>query len=333
MRKFVVLLALAVAVLMISGCIGGSVPTKIPMESEVQETTTQEENTQPETQEDYGSWASPWDVSKPVEIDGKKYYITSLKYEYRIRYPGSEEVKEYTVIKERKKTKIEVYGSNFNSESGEIEKVKVGEYEVYEYYTKLIPKSGDVLEVYVWTNGESDVMDMYFTFPVPATMIFAGQNFVAIKLISGDRTYEMYNPAGVGNYNYMPYENGDLGWFTNSEEVENLYGSFFAVYQFPFWSALEEENLYTPAEESFSYMGISYNYRITPQSTVVVAGHKFRTSKVEWTYSFTGQGSAKGYAVLTSSLPVPLQLEGVFAVQGQAWYAYMKLLDIGLKEA
>ncbi|WP_048055888.1 hypothetical protein [Pyrococcus sp. ST04] len=345
--KKLALLSLAIAVLMISGCLGGGgTSTIVPSSNGEDEQYTQTETpetseiptetqTQSETSQEKASWASPWDISSPITVDGRSYKIVAIKYRYKVRHPDSEKVFEYIVEKRKSQTEIMLYGGELNLESGNVEKVEIGKVKVYEYYTKLTPVSGefgDPVEFYVWTSDPSSV-DTYFAYPASMTLLLA-PGVVATKVASGDKFYIFYNPPGIGNYDYMPYTEGSLDWFKNSKDVESLYLSFMVVTTFPFWGALEEDNLYSPHEESYSVLGFSYNYRVTPDSEVSISEHTYRTSKVEWTYSIPGGGNGKGSALISASLPIPIKLEGVFvSPQGDGWYLSMELLELGLEEA
>ncbi|WP_232461761.1 hypothetical protein [Thermococcus pacificus] len=118
---------------------------------------------------EYASWADPWDAYNPVDIDDQQYMITYVKYKLRVRTEEGSQIYEYEVEKRRGPTKIHVYGNQINMETGEQEKVDLGEFDVYEYYGKIIPINSenmtDTFEYRLWVKERTEDTDTFFLFP------------------------------------------------------------------------------------------------------------------------------------------------------------------------
>ncbi|MBO8175771.1 MAG: hypothetical protein H0Z18_10990 [Thermococcus sp.] len=353
MKKHSLLAVFLIGLVFISGCIGGvkekaveeakekaesiaesyseSITQSYTEESPSEETPTE---TITETTE-YATWANPWDLTNPVKIGEETYLITYIKYKLKVRTEEGGEIYEYEVEKKRGKTKIHVYGTEIDFQSGETKKVDLGEFEVYEYYGKVTPIKGKEmdkpLEVISWSINKSDLQSQFFAYPVVIGLGIGGPDIVGLKVTYGDKTYEAYNPFAIGKTDYNPYTEGDLGWYGDMPDVENMYMAFFGMAGFGVWGAFTEENLYKKSSGSWGYMGWQYNYEIDPDGTVNLGGKSFKVSNVKWSYVM-GNVQGQGRAVLAPNLPIPLEAEGVFVGQGANYYTYIKIEDLGFEK-
>ncbi|NJE30434.1 hypothetical protein E3E38_05130 [Thermococcus sp. 18S1] len=303
--------------------------------------TTTETETETGTSE-YASWANPWDAYNPIQIDGEQYLITSIKYKLRIRTEEGGPIYEYEIEKSRGPTKIHVYGNKIDMETGEQEKVDLGEFEVYEYYGKITPINAEdmnsTFEYRLWVTERTSDTDTFFLFPsldfltLYASLYAGTGNTVGVWMEYGDQVFEFYNPAGVGEMSVAPYQEGDINMLSNIADIESIYMSWYGFYNFGFWTALEDENIYQETTGSWGVMGYQYNYEVKPDGTMTLGGKDFKVSQVSWTYtlgSITGQGEA----VLAANLPVPIEAKGVFIEQGGAnVFTHVKIEDIGFEK-
>ncbi|WP_052696210.1 hypothetical protein [Palaeococcus ferrophilus] len=344
-----------------SGCIGGGKVTETIKEqassaiesytegqsSSYTESPTQsytETQSQTETETgDYASWINPWDAYKPVNIGGERYLITYVKYSLRIRKEEGAPIYEYEVEKKRGKTRIHVYGMNINMETGEQEKVDLGEFDAYEYYGKVTPVNAEemnsTLEFKVWVKQRSEDTDLFFLFPTLefATIyysMYAGSgNAIGVWVKYGNQEFAFYNPAAVGEMSATPYQEGDVDMLSNVPDIEDLYLGWYTLYYFGFWTALEEENIYKPSQGSWGIMGWQYNYEINPDGTVTLGGKRFRVSNVKWNYVFGG-ATGQGEATIAANLPIPIEAKGVFISQdsGTNIFMHIKVEDMGFEK-
>lgn len=364
--KFVFAIFLAFLVFVsVSGCIGGGgekitetlkekASSAIESYSESQTSSyTQSESQSSYTESEsetgtetttsaYSTWEEPWDAYHPVEIDGNRYLITYIKYHLRVRTEEGGPIYEYEVEKKRGNTKIHVYGKKVNMETGEQEKVDLGEFEVYEYYGKITPIKGEdmnaTFEYRVWVKERTEDSDAFFLFPSLDFMtlymsVYGGStNAVGISITYGDQKFIYYNPAAIGDMSTMAYQEGDIGIVGNVPDIGNIYTSWYGFYTFGIWEAISGEDLYKAKKDSWGFMGYQYNYEIDPDGTVNLGGKSFRVSNVKWTYTF-GNMQGQGEATLTANLPIPIEAKGVFIEQGGVnVFTHVKIDDIGFEK-
>lgn len=339
----------------VSGCIGGEKVTEslkekassaIESYSETQTSSYTESETETEETETstiaYSIWEEPWDAYHPVEINGERYLITYIKYYLRVRTEEGGPIYEYEVEKNREKTKIHVYGKKINMETGEQEKADLGEFEVYEYYGKIIPVKGEdmnaTFEYRVWVKERTEETDTFFLFPSLDFMtlymsVYGGSlNTIGISITYGDQNFIYYNPAAIGDMSTMPYQEGDIGLVGNVPDIGNIYVSWYGFYTFGIWQAIQGEDLYTAKQDSWGIMGYQYNYEIDPDGNINLGGKSFRVSNVRWTYTF-GNAQGQGEAILTVNLPVPIEAKGVFIAQdGTNIFTHVKIEDIAFEK-
>ncbi|KPU63798.1 hypothetical protein EP1X_00960 [Thermococcus sp. EP1] len=360
MRKIGYTLALLlVGLVIISGCIGGEKITESIKEeassviesytesqsesvTETEEYTTTESppETSTETQAP-AIWETPWDAYHPVTIDGEQYLIVYIKYYLRVRTEEGGEIYEYEVEKKRGKVKIHVYGNQINMETGEQQKVDLGEFEVYEYYGKITPIKGEgmenPLEFKVWVKERTKDSDTFFLLPsldfmtLYGAVYMGGGDVIGISITYGDQKFLFYNPAAVGDMSSMPYQEGDIGIISNIPDVGNIYTSWYGFYTFGIWEAIAGEDLYKAKKDSWGVMGYMFNYEINPDGTITLGGKSFRVSNVRWTYTF-GNAQGQGEATLTAALPVPIESKGVFISEGVNIFTHIKIEDIGFEK-
>ncbi|NJE03735.1 hypothetical protein E3E27_06270 [Thermococcus sp. MV11] len=322
------------------GTTSGGYTTESPTQSG---TTTTEMETPTETETGYASWQNPWDAHNPVQIDGESYLITYIKYKLRVRTEEGGPVYEYEVEKRRGPVKIHVYGNSIDMETGKQEKVDLGEFEVYEYYGKIIPINAedmsDAFEYRLWVVNRSEDTDTFFLFPTLDFLtlyssLYAGTgDVVGVMMKYGNQTFEFYNPIAVGKGSIAPYQEGDINMLSDIADIEAIYLSWYGFYNFGFWTALEDENIYQETTGSWGVMGYQYNYEVKPDGTVNLGGKEFRVSSVSWTYTF-GSITGQGEATIAANLPVPVEAKGVFIEQGGAnVFTHVKIEDIGFEKA
>ncbi|AIF70239.1 hypothetical protein PAP_09305 [Palaeococcus pacificus DY20341] len=347
--KYAILALFIVGLVFVSGCIGGGEEIKEKVKEEAESavqsytesyTSTEEyeeSETYTETESESATWVSPWDAYRPIEIDGQKYMITYIKYHLRVRTEEGGDIYEYKVEKKREKTKIHIYGNKVNMETGEQEKVDLGEFEVYEYYGKITPiNSADMeapLEYTVWVKERTENTDTFFLFPsldffALYASLYGGGDVIGISITYGDQRFIFYNPGAVGDMSTMPYQEGDMDLISNIPDIGNIYTSWYGFYTFGIWTAIEGEDLYKAKKGSWGFMGYQYNYEIDPDGTVNLGGKGFKVSTVRWTYTL-GNIQGQGEATLSANLPIPIEAKGVFIEQnGANIFTHVKIEDI-----
>ncbi|NJE09202.1 hypothetical protein E3E31_11855 [Thermococcus sp. M39] len=348
MEKYSLLALFLISLVFVSGCIGGvkekviegakekveSVAESYSKNQTYTESPSEDTSTAEETTE-YATWTDPWDLTNPIKIGGDSYIITYIKYKLKVRTEQGGEIYEYEVEKRRGKTKIHVYGIEIDFQTGETKKVDLGEFEVYEYYGKVAPIKGKEmdkpLEVISWSINRSDLHSEFFAYPVVIGLGIGGPDIVGLKVAYGDKIYEAYNPFVIEKMDYNPYTEGDLDWYWDISDVEDMYIAFFSMAGFGIWDAFTEENLYEKSSGSWGYLNYQYNYEIDPDGTVKVGGKSFKVSNVKWSYTI-GDTQGQGRAVLAANLPIPLETEGVFISQGTNIYTYIKVEDLGFEK-
>ncbi|HII67926.1 MAG TPA: hypothetical protein HA302_08010 [Thermococcaceae archaeon] len=356
MKKIDYTLALLlVGLVIISGCIGGEKITESikeeassAMESqtesqsesftETEEYTTTESLSETSTEaQPPAIWETPWDAYHPVMIDGEQYLISYVKYYLRVRTEEGGEIYEYEVEKKRGEVKIHVYGNQINMETGEQQKVDLGEFEVYEYYGKITPIKGkemeNPLEFKVWVKERTEDSDTFFLLPsldfitIYGTVYAGGGGAVGVSITYGDQKFLFYNPAAVGDMSSMPYQEGSIDIISDIPDVENIYTSWYGFYTFGIWEAISGEDLYKAKKDSWGVMGYMFNYEINPDGSITLGGKSFKVSNVKWTYTF-GNAQGQGEATLTATLPIPIESKGVFISEGLNIFVHIKIEDI-----
>ncbi|WP_232461760.1 hypothetical protein [Thermococcus pacificus] len=147
----------------------------------------------------------------------------------------------------------------------------------------------------------------------------------------GDTEVEFYNPGAVGEMSVTPYQEGDINVLSQIADIQDIYMGWWGFYNFGFWVALEDENLYQATQASVGAMGYQYNYEIDPDGTMTLGGHDFKVSNVKWTYQL-GDATGQGEATLAANLPVPIEAKGVFIAQGTNVFTHVKMEDIGFEK-
>lgn len=331
---FVVLLVVG-----LSGCIGGgNEKTSTPQETystsySGSESYSETESPTETATSEYATWANPWDASTPVYIGDDAYRIIYLKYLIKVRKAEGEPIYEYEVEKRRGEGKVTVYGTEWDTQTGEAKKVELGEYDAYEYYGKLTPVKAESLdapiEYWLWGTEPLDFYEGFFLFPIAQVFGMGYPEVIGFKIKYKDQVYELYNPSAVGEDGYDFYMSEGFS-LADIPDTDLTYTAFFAMTTFGFWGVLEEENVLTETEGSYGFMNYQYRYKIEPQGTVTIGGKEFKTAKVEWSY-IVGDARGNGWAIIAPNLPVPLEAEGLFVAEGTNIYSYMKLEDIGFE--
>jgi len=328
-------LALLLVLVMVSGAIagctggngGGSSGTQGPSE-----TTGSPPVPHGGSNEGTGSgvstWQTPWDAYSPVRLGGSDYHITSVHYTYTAGYGGGSKYT-FDVEKERGYALIHVYAS----ENGA--KKDLGAFKVFAYHGRLTPIDNGTMpavEYWVFVKGRTKETDSYFLAPSLNFGALMGGNVVGMEIVSGSKRYFWSNPAAIGMYDKMPYQEGDLdGVFSSAES--GLATIWMAVMSSGLWTGLENHDLTKPGRYDWSGMGVSYHYRIEPDGTAAFDGKSFRVADVEWSYTVMGV-SATGKGKIAPTLPIPLKFEGTFASpsQGTKTWSRFELRDIRLSE-
>ncbi|WP_223208990.1 MULTISPECIES: hypothetical protein [Pyrococcus] len=340
------LLLVLVFGMMVSGCVGGGNIAETA--SSIIESYTNTESTPKETSSEiptetatetseYASWSNPWDSSKPIKVGNDLYLISYIKYKYRVRTEEGGPIYEYEIEKSRGKTKIHVYGTKIDMETGKSEKVDIGEFEVYEYYGKITPISGkemnETFEYRLWVLKNDEDVDSMFLFPsldfftLYASLYGGGENTVGLWIKYGDTVIELYNPGAVGEMGVTPYSEGDFNLLNKLSDIEAIYLGWVNFYTFGFWNILEERDIYTNTKGSEGILGYQYNYEINPDGKITLGGLKFRVSNIKWTYQVQGV-TGQGEATIAANLPIPIESKGVFIAQGVNVFTHVKIEDI-----
>ena len=329
---FVLVLVLSVAA---AGCTGGGTATGSRETSEGQSSGPQGSSSSSsqhggsEGQTPIATWRSPWESYNPVELGGRRYYITHVKYLYTAGYnDGSRHT--FEVEKERGYAQIHVYAS----ENGN--KKDLGTFKVFAYHGRLTPVNNETLpglEYWIFVKERTRDTDAYFLAPILNFGALTSGNVVEMEIASGSRRFFWSNPAALGMYDEMPYQEGDLNEVFSSINA-GIGVIWTAVVSSGIWTGLEDHDLAKPDHYEWSGMGISYRYKVIPDGTLTFDGKSFRVADVEWSYSVMGiSGTGKGR--IAPALPIPVYFEGTFVnpAQGMGTWSKFELKDLKLSES
>ena len=313
-----------------SSSTGSGATTSSSSEHTTTESSGITETTAPsETNTEHASWTNPWDAHNPVKVNGRDYYITSILYTLSISYNNGPK-QSFEIRKERGYAQIHVYADNNG------QKEDLGTFQVFAYHGKIAPLDNTslyTLEYWIFVKEQTEEADLYFLAPVLDFSAMYSGKVVAVDIVNGPYRYFWSNPAALGMYDKMPYQEGDLS-DALSDIDPTMYSVWMGVIGSSLWTGLEEHDLLTPGQYDWSGMGVSYHYKITPNGEVTFDDKSFRVADVEWSYSFMGV-SASGKGKIAPALPIPVEFEGTFggpAVEIPGW-ARFKLEDLKLSES
>lgn len=324
-----------------AGCIGGggSTATSSQETSESQSSgghggqsssssSSQHGGTTSESQTPVATWQSPWESYNPVELGGKTYYITHVEYTYTASYNDGAKYT-FDVMKERGYAQIHVY----TSENGN--KKDLGVFNVFAYHGRLTPVNNNTLpglEYWIFVKDRTKDTDVYFLAPILNFGALISGNVVEVEIVSGSERYFWSNPAALGMYDKMPYQEGDLNDVFSSLD-EGIGTIWAAVVSSGIWTGVENYDLTEPGQYDWNGMGISYHYKISPDGTVTFNGRTFKTAEVEWSYGLGGV-TATGKGKIAPELPIPISFEGTFAnpMEGFNTWSKFELKDLKLSE-
>lgn len=77
------------------------------------------------------------------------------------------------------------------------------------------------------------------------------------------------------------------------------------------WTGIEEHDLTRLGQYDWSYMGMNYHYKVSPDGIVTFDGKSFRVADVQWSYSIMGV-SATDKGQIAPAPPIPVEFEGTF---------------------
>jgi len=315
-----------------AGCLGGGGSEESP--SETYQENTNEGGGSPSSSPSAGeetstaTWQTPWDAYNPVQINGQSYYITYIKYTFTVKGSG-EEKRSYEVIKQRGYVKAHIYADDNGNRKD------LGEYTLFAYYGKITPLNdpdmNGPLEYLILIKERTKDTDAYFLTPFPDFSAMMSGRTAVIEASYGGNYFYWSNPAAIGEYSELPYQEGDFNAIMSGIPAATVQAWGIMVTS-GVWSGLEEHDLSKPDEYSFSFMGIGYSYKINPDGTVSFGGKKFKVSNVEWSWTIGGtKGQGKGK--IAPELPIPVEVEGTFSQMGEgSYYSKIKLIDIELSE-
>jgi len=328
--KFAVLLALVLIFSVVaSGCTGGGGEEKTSPSETYPESSeeTHETSSSIGGESSVSTWQTPWDAYNPVQINDQNYYISYIKYTFTVKISGEEE-RSYQVIKQRGYMKAHMY----SDDNG---KKDLGEYNLFAYYGKITPLNdpdmNGPLEYLVLTKERTEDTDAYFLSPFPDFGAMMSGTTAVIEASYGGNYFYWSNPAAIGEYSELPYQEGDFETVMEGVSSSTLQG-WIAMVGSGAWSGLEGHDLSKPDEYSFSFMGLGYNYKIDPDGTVSFGGKSLKVSNVEWSWAF-GEARGQGKATIAPELPIPVETEGTFSQMGEgSYYSKLKLEDLKVSE-
>jgi len=335
-----------------SGCLGGggsgtssttsSVPPETSGSSSGTQYSTSSETPSPSasssgsgttTSSAISTWKTPWDAYDRVRVNGRDYYVVAIRYEYAVKdRKNNGRESRFEVEKERGPARIHVY----SSEGG---KTDLGTFNVFAYHGKITPLTGangsgskGALEYWIFVTNRTKDTDSYFLTPILDFGPLISGNIVGMDVVCGDKRFFWTNPAAVGIYDKSSYSEGNLDDVLSCVNVE-LYRSWVVLTASTVWNGIEGTDLMRPREYTWSGMGISYHYKVSPDGSVTFDGRSFRTSNVEWRYSIMGS-TAMGKAKIAPALPVPVEAEGSFVGMGTApMWSHLRIEDLKLSPA
>ena len=324
-QKFAILLiSILIFGVIASGCLGGGneSPSGTYSESSQSGGTTTSAGGTSEGEESRATWQTPWDAYNPVQIGGGSYYITYIKYTFTIK--GSEGERSYEVIKRRGYVKAHIYADDNG-------KKDLGEYNLFAYYGKITPLNdpdmNGPLEYLILIKERTKDSDGYFLTPFPDFGAMASGTTAVIEVSYGGNYFYWSNPAAIGKYSELPYTEGDLNTLMGAIPGAAFQG-WTAMIGSAVWTGLENHDLSKPDEYSFSFMGIGYSYKVSPDGTVSFDGKTFKTSNVEWSWAM-GNVRGQGKTRIAPALPVPVESEGTFSTMGgESYYSKISVGDM-----
>jgi len=303
--------------------------------------TTTETVTTTSTPTEKAYWTHPWEYA-PVVVGDERYLITYYKYDYRVQPNQTAPVYEYIVEKSTGKAKIHVYGQDMTGS-----KVDLGEKEVYEYVTVVMPVKAAVLDdkltIRLWfTSNRSDaflypwdVLWMSYISPYSQS-----KEFVGMKFEYKDSSFLLTNPVPFQS-GLFPYFEGNQDAFSDiSEDLGYLYLGWAATLNFGIWYEWESYNLLVPQKGTWSDdLGHSWEWSTEPDGTVEYFGVVFKLVNFAWKYTGTAEGiSMSGKGKVSPYLPLLVEGDGHYSYKDPKTgdsliiYAYLKLEDLRLEK-
>ncbi|WP_370456681.1 hypothetical protein [Thermococcus sp. MAR1] len=311
---------------MASGCLGGGNESPSGTYSESSQSggaTTSAGGTSSGGEESgTATWQTPWDAYNPVQIGGESYYITYLKYTFTIK--SSEGERSYEVIKQRGYVKAHIYADDNG-------KKDLGEYNLFAYYGKITPLNDPdmkgSLEYLILIKERTKDSDAYFLTPFPDFGAMMSGTTAVIEASYGGNYFYWSNPASIGKYSELPYTEGDPNTLMGAIPGTAFQG-WMVMVSSAVWTGLEDHDLSKPDEYSFSFMGMGYSYKVSPDGTVTFDGKSFMVSNVEWSWAI-GNVRGQGKARIAPALPVPVESEGTFSqMGGESYYSKISVEDM-----
>ncbi|GAB6102873.1 hypothetical protein JCM16138_20960 [Thermococcus atlanticus] len=327
MRKAVALSLMLVMLFSIAaaGCLGGGGGEKTPSpQSSGESGTASGEETSTQTQ--VATWSNPWDAYNPISVGSERSYITYIKYTFTIK--TSEGEKSYEVIKQRGYVKAHIYADDNG-------KKDLGEYSLFAYYGKITPINdpdmNGPLEYLILIKERTRDSDAYFLTPFPDFgAMMSGTTAVIEASYNGEHFY-WSNPAVIGQYSELPYTEGNFGTISNGIPSSTVQG-WMTMVGSAVWAGLEDHDLSKPDKYSFSFMGMSYSYKVRPDGTITFSGKRLKVSDVEWSWAL-GNVRGQGKARIAPALPVPIESEGTFSqMGGESYYSKIEIKDLKLSK-
>lgn len=329
MKKSLLLVLFVAGLVLISGCIGGVKEkaveeAKEKAESMIESHTMTQTHTesQGESESSYATWTTPWDAYNPISIGSEGYHITYIKYTFMVKTPEGE--RSYEVIKQRGYVKAHIY----SDDNG---KKDLGEYNLFAYYGKITPLNDPdmkgSLEYLILIKERTKDSDSYFLTPFPDFGAMMSGTTAVIEASYGGNYFYWSNPASIGKYSELPYTEGDLNTLMGAIPGTAFQG-WTVMVSSAVWRGLEDHDLSKPDEYSFSFMGMGYSYKVSPDGTVTFDGKSFMVSNVEWSWAI-GNVRGQGKARIAPALPVPVESEGTFSqMGGESYYSKISVEEM-----
>jgi len=286
-------------------------------------------------------WEHPWEYA-PINIDGELYLITYYKYDYKVQPNQSAPVYEYIVEKSVEKTKVHVYGQDM-----QMNRVDLGEQEVYAYKTVVTPVKAegmeDTLTFTIWfVSNQSgaflypwDVLWVSYVSPTGS-----GGDFVGMRFEYKGSSFIFMNPAPFQS-GLFPYFEGDQEIFEElNDDLVNLYIGWEATLHFGIWYTWGDSNVLIPQSGVWSDMqGHSWEWSTTPDGIATYGGKTFKLVDFQWKYEGTPEGVAMdGKGKFSPHLPLLVEGDGHYSysdpqtAESTIIYAYFRLEDIKLEK-
>ncbi|AEH25339.1 hypothetical protein [Pyrococcus yayanosii] len=319
--KNLMLTLFVAGLVLISGCIGGGQQETVEDIKKESDGMTQTQ-TYAESEGPYVTWQTPWDAYNPIQINGESYHITYIRYTFAIKSPDGE--RSYEVIKQRGYVRAHIYADDNG-------KKDLGEYNFFAYYGKITPiNDPDMkgpLEYLILIKERTKDSDSYFLTPFPDFGAMMSGTTAIIEASYGGDYFYWSNPASIGKYSELPYTEGDPNTLMGAIPGTAFQGWMVMVGS-AVWAGIEDHDLSKPDEYSFSFMGLGYSYKVSPDESVSFDGKSFRVSNVEWSWAI-GNVRGQGKAKIAPALPVPVESEGTFSqMGGESYYSRLKVGDM-----